>query len=469
MSNLPRFFALIQVLEPEERSQFRKWLTGTYHRQDDLYLIAFGAALKVDLERYRPEKFFARVYPKSVFDVVKLRRLLSELTKLLERFLAWREMEEDDILRTFFIRRAISKRKLTGHFTSLLKKDGKMDVRYDSIGMLHQYVYALDKLNTRNGSPDKTYDRDLLEALDALDRVYQSERLLLEGIYANHKRVYTLSTSSEEPIHNLELPPTERLEIEVPQLLRDILLEHTDEKLVRLLNRLDNYLALVGKMRGNYIIRQITSHLYRRLRITPDGNYHRIIFKLYKQGLDQGFLTERYSMDHTLFLNCVNLGLRNGATEWVEEFIVTYESLLNYGNGPQVVKLAKGQLALSKNQLNEAEIFLTSDFTDLNTNLIARSLLLRLFYLQSLENEHAHDELLKRLDQFDDWLRNVRQKDFTEERKKEYLKTSRVVRRLIELRVTVYNRKEKKEKLIQEIDDKQVYLPNWLRQVIRNL
>ena len=469
MADLPRFFALLQVLSSEERAQFRKWLTGTYHRRDDLYRRAFAAAIKVKPERYRPEKFFAHIYPDRAFEVEQLRRLLSELTQLLERFLAWREMEADDRLRSYFVRRAIGRRKLTGHYASLLKRDGKIAPRYDSVGMLHRYLYALNKLDTRTGVPDKSYEDDLLQTIEALDRAYQSERLFLEGIYANFKQIYRLPSESDRSLRYLEVPNFESPELEVPRLLRDLLLEHNDDQLIRLLHLLDPYLQMVGKTRGNYLIRQLNSHLYRRLRVTPDGNYHRIIFDLFRKGLNLGILTERYSIDQTLFLNCVNLGLRNGELRWVEDFIDRYSPLLHKELQLQATQLAKGQLALAQNRLDKAEKYLTNDFTVLNINLTARSLLLRLYYLQSLDRPEAHDELLKRLDQFDDWLRNLRQKDFVKQRKSAYLKTSRVVRQLIEIRVSVGDRKKRKARLLRSIEEQEIFLPQWLQQAIQNL
>lgn len=470
MERLPRFFHLLHTLTRSERTAFHKWLQSPYHRSNDEYSRFFRAADSINTEKYQAELLWKKAFPERSFSQRKLNRFLSELTKLLERYLTWREQEEDSNLNTYLLRRAMRKRNLSNLQQSHSKKERKQPVSYDSAALFYDYLRDFDALNAVTGVPPKTYSSSLVATISKLDRAYTVERLALEGAYYNLKTIFqTVFDPGSDAFEELKLAPADDPAVEVPRLLKELHKEHRSDILKKVLDLLPNYVNKVDRSTGSGAVRQLINHLNQRMRLQPDGDFHELIFRLNRLGVDRTLFLNQGRLNYRIFLNIINNALRNDEYIWTQRFIETHISFLPEHETIPCNHLVMAQLHLYHKEYDEAEQYLQYPFQGLDLLLRARSLSLQIYYFQSLNSENAHDALLNEMDRFEWWLQDKKQQNLSEVRRKHYLHLIRIVREVMQIRSGVGKRALEKQALIDKLEQKKWFVPYWLYRVIQKL
>lgn len=193
------------------------------------------------------------------------------------------------------------------------------------------------------------YDFGLLDAV--LDKVGQSEQLLREPGIAVYYHCCLALLNPDDAAHFDALKPYLNTMAEVfpQQECRDILL-----------------LSL------NYCIKKLNQGM---IRYSHEG------LELYKLALEKGFLLEKGEISRFTFRNAVAMGLKIGAFDWVENFILHHQDKLPKLHRESMVSFNLARLSYERKQYDQALAFLQkADYQDILLALAAKTLLLKIFY-----------------------------------------------------------------------------------------
>jgi tetratricopeptide (TPR) repeat protein len=103
--------------------------------------------------------------------------------------------------------------------------------------------------------------------------------------------------------------------------------------------------------------------------------------ELYKLALDQGFLFEKGEISRFTFRNAVAMGLKIGAFDWVENFILNTQNKLPKLHRDSMVSFNLARLAYEKKDYPQAlEHLQKADYQDILLALAAKTLSLKIYY-----------------------------------------------------------------------------------------
>ena len=167
----------------------------------------------------------------------------------------------------------------------------------------------------------------------------------------------------------------------------------------------------------NFCIRQINT-----------GNifYAEESWRLYQDGLAQEVLFDGGMLSRFTFNNIVAVGIRLSYLDAVRAFIAGYTPHLPDAYRESASQFNQARLHFAEQDYDRArQLLLTTEITDLVNDLIARTLLLKIYYEQGeYELLEAH---LERLRSF------VARREFSQYHRKNYGNIIRIVRQLIAL------------------------------------
>ncbi|GJM31468.1 MAG: hypothetical protein DHS20C18_04690 [Saprospiraceae bacterium] len=148
---------------------------------------------------------------------------------------------------------------------------------------------------------------------------------------------------------------------------------------------------------------------------------------LYKQGLQESFLLENGWLSRFTFNNIVGSSLRLREFDWAEQFIVDYEAQLEASHRESTVQFNRARLEYARGNYRNAMLLLsTTEFNDMINNLIAKTILLKIYY-----ELKEYDLLDSHLDNFQSYIRRHQTSDFHQTN---YQNIIRLVRKLLALK-----------------------------------
>jgi tetratricopeptide (TPR) repeat protein len=122
----------------------------------------------------------------------------------------------------------------------------------------------------------------------------------------------------------------------------------------------------------NYCIKRLNKGL---IQYSHEG------LELYKQALGEGFLYEKGEISRFTFRNVVAMGLKIGAFDWVENFIITQQDKLPELHRESMVCFNLARIAYQRKKYGDALTFLQkADYKDTLLALAAKTLLLKIYY-----------------------------------------------------------------------------------------
>lgn len=435
MSN-PILFDLVLSLDKHELLRFGKFARSPFftHRTDVARLYACLARC-----RYRARSFpdkatlFRETFPgREVYDDLALRATMSDLCELLETFLAHRHLQSDALRVSMALMAQYRERNLPKLFEKARRHTQK---QLDNAGIqnadFHQksleFLFETAQFKTRT---TRTEELPLQDISDALDRHYLAQKLRHACTQLSHQAVYRTRydlgllpfvVEEVERGSYLQVPAialyyycfrflTEQYSLTWFQKFRAELLEN-------------ERLFPASELKGLYLL--ATNFCIRQLN---EGNAAFVAegWKLYQEGLSRGFLIEHGRISSFTFNNIVAFGIRLDAFAEVEIFIRQYQDYLDPAQQKSFVDFNLARLEYKRNNLSKAMQYLqTADFKDLVNNLIAKTLLLKIYYqLGELEALESH---------LDSFRQFISRRELSEYHRKNYTNIVAVVKKMLSL------------------------------------
>lgn len=462
-----KLYELFEALSNGELRRLRRFLQSPYFtaRQD-----AWGAfeylAQRRAAGRPLPERelLFQHTFPGQGYDEMKLRATMSDLQELIERFLLIEAQREDTFAAAMALADLYRRRGLERHFKWTMKKAGRQ-LQENPLRDPDYYEKRLDYQSAwldYQSASSRTTELHLQEITDTLDVSYLLSKLRYACTQLTHSAVYQreyrfgilpLALEEAERLGYLGIPAvaiyyhcyrflSEGYSLPHFQRFRSLLLEHGPLLSLKELRGL--YLLAI-----NFCIRQMNSG---SLDFAREG------WTMYRQGLEQGVLLEDGRLSRFTFHNIAATGIRLGKLDEVERFIRDYESCLAEEYRSISVRFLRARLAFARGKLAEAAGLLkNADFKDLVNNLIAKSLLIKIYYqMEEYELLEAHLENLRSF---------LQRREFSDYHRRNYLNIIRFVQRLMAL--APYDKKGR-QKLERDILNAKVLTEReWLLEQVR--
>lgn len=333
-------------------------------------------------------QMFKKVYPKEKENPQKLRYVMTDVTKLLEKFLVNEEISNDSYTQSLLLAKAYRRLRLGKHQMSgildcykILDESQRRDARH----YLNKYLIDVEQFNNSNylaGFDKNTVLQDILNNLDAF---YLTEKLKCICEVINTKNIMQVDYNTqlfEEIIAYLGNRPLD----DIPALniyycilktLIDLDNEDYYKKLMDLLaahNTIFSTYELddLYSFARNYCIRKINH---------GQKEFLNELFELYLILLDNELIFQGKYLSQWDYKNLVIIGSRLERFEWVENFMETFKVKLNPEVKDNAYLFNKAAYHfLRKNYNKTIELLQSVQYTESRYHLDSKVLLLKSFY-----------------------------------------------------------------------------------------
>ncbi|HMS52480.1 MAG TPA: hypothetical protein PKD56_09125, partial [Chitinophagales bacterium] len=287
-------------------------------------------------------RVFRQIFPREVFNEQKLRYVISDLTKLLEQFIAQLNYMSDATHLNHHLQRAYAERGLSKFFyqsieagKEAIEKNELRDVQYNfNKFILEEERYIYSSVNNRQVVENENIIQDLENLIRNLDLFYVAKKLRYSCEFANNQNVFVLNYPNPlfldailqylAQIEPAQLPPAVLVYRQVWHMLTKQNAEADYHELLNILNLYDTQfqkteLYEIYTYACNYCIRQINK-----------GQYHFMqhLFNIYKLLIDKEILISVGSLSERMYKNIVSLALKLGHFDFAQTFMHDYKKWL---------------------------------------------------------------------------------------------------------------------------------------------
>lgn len=432
----------IILMDGRERERLRQFVASPYFNQHKRTEQLLALILR-ELEAKRPllgkERVFKKIFPGQAYREQPLADVMSSLMKLINRFLAVEQLDEEPfVVEVLTLRRAEAVNRF-----DLLKNRGKRLKRllekYPHHGS--DYHWADYRLHTiygyfRNAYEDRSDAEPMQRMLYSLDRYYIIEKLrhachltansMLMNTHFDFSFLDAVLEYIKSPIgqtifnedisincyYHILMSLREPENTKHYEMMRYYLNESFDSF------PLDEQRDIFG-FANNYCITRI---------MKGDQRYRRELFELYRRGLTTGIIYDKEIISEWNYKNIVTLGCDLKEYEWTEEFIEENYQYLPESRRENAYALNKAQYFYSRGLYEEAGKLLREvDDPDVKYHLARVLLEVRIAYDQRETNY-----LLNQLETFRLYVRRHRKISANDKRK--YINYARLAKQLATLR-----------------------------------
>ena len=375
---------------------------------------------------------FKSVFPKQQYDDTKLRLTMSASLKLVERYLAIQQMEDDPNDQNLYLLQALRQHGMDRRFEKKLKTvKSALDMagKRDAIWSRLNYHFASELLEGESGKR-RSSRLELHPLHDHLTTYYLSEMLRHACSALTHQaisaQVYNMDLLAQvfllADAFGVEKRPAIAIYYYACKALQNPDEPAFFDKWKKCLHASESLFSDV-ELRSiyllgiNFCIRQMNKGGQRFIKEA---------FDLYRAALEKDLLAENGYLTAFTFKNIIRIGTALNEHEWINVFFEKYQTSLHPSERSNVVRYNAAFLHFRRKEYDKAMPLLQqSDFADTLNNLDARRMLLRIYY--ELKEWQALDSLMH---SFTTYLR--RQKDLGYH-KDLYLNLLRYLRQMLEL------------------------------------
>ncbi len=376
---------LIFSFSAAEKREARKFLESPYFNQRRDVVQLFDWFCANDTHEASSAK--RHLFGKTPVDDQELRLRMTYLHRLLERFIAQKEMDADDWSARLHLATGYRKRGLAPQFERVRKGIEKImdnsplrDTQYHELQFrLHWETHQL--IHARN----PTDPEHLQSASVAADVAYLTLKLRLICLLTLHRTLYAVGhdvTWEAEVVDFAEKNYAQAhtavaIYLHCYRMMRFPEDEQHFQQFKTLLLR-DNGTFSGEEMHGLYI--WAVNYCIRRLN-AGEKRYYREVSDLYKPGLESGYLLENGVLPRFTYYNVVAAGIQTGDLEWVQFFIHRYKNSLEKQYRDSAFSFNLARLAFARKQYGAVlDLLQKANYRDVLVNLAIKTLLLKTYY-----------------------------------------------------------------------------------------
>jgi hypothetical protein len=374
-------------LSPSEYELFYDWLSTPWFNTDaNLRILAqYSYSQGKELSN---EVLFQKLYPGKPYHDQLLRNKQNLLTRKLERFIAWKQLESDPSLQSQLLgKRLLDRSDLKSFRKNLHQKLQKPWHQVSSLQNLDfdQKMAELD-YRLEQKSQRQEAEKGLEKLIQEMDANWITNRLKFSCEMLN--RGLTLGKQSDMSIEQVLqfLPLNNNPKLLLARLYRYIYLtltkpnETSNYFLVK--ETLQDQLNKIDPKESTELFTFLQNYCIRRIN-TGQPEFLQELFSNYKLLLQSKLILNDGVLGEFDFKNIITVSIRLGELVWAHHFIQEYAALLPSQHQNNAVQYNQARLFYAEQNLKQALKSLTAvEYTDVYYHLDSRILLTKIYFDQ---------------------------------------------------------------------------------------
>jgi len=449
-----KLFSILSHFSKIESNRFRKYLHSPYFNRNEDLVNLFAIIEKILFSKseapFDKQKVWSKLFKGQRYDDGKLRKLFSDLLKLVEGFIAQEIYSENPIHEATFLIEAVGRKKLEKLYNSTMstaRRISDRQIHRSSQFYFHQYQIERNYYDLTGFDLNRSSVTNVEDIINNLDYFYLAEKLKYYCETLSRKNVvsheYELLFIDEivEHINKYKYEDVPPIAVYFQMYLTHV--DSEDEShYFKLKDLLEKYGHIFPKNEAQAIYTNAINYCIKRLNLGSQKFLEEFLIinesLLSKKILDEGELSP------WKFRNIVVASLRLGKFDWTEEFINTYQSYIAEGFRENAVTFNMAQFYFYKKDYEKVISLLQEvEYEDFTYNLNSKTFLLTTYY----ETDEI-EALYSLSDSFRTYLN--RNKKIANFRRKAYLDLIKFIKKLS--KIMSYDKKSL-EKLKKEINE----------------
>lgn len=464
MRDTKLYKALIN-LSGHELNRLHRFILSPYFNRNTAAIILFewlkGVLKHKNDHLLSKHEIWSMCYPKEDFDDNRFRKLQSDLLRLVEDFYAQETYELNPIHKAKFLLEAIYHKKLDNLQANALKSAQKLvESQKLKPSSFYYYQYEIEQstYDLEKSIAERSSKSNIEDIAENLDKFYLAEKLRYYCTILNHQNVAALEYKMlfiDEIIHHIEkqgyedVPPIQ-IYYQILQTYKNPEDRKHYDKLRILIKKFIHYFPEPH-------VKEILDAAFNYCILKSNTGYPefvRELFNLYIEALENKLILVKNKISPWSFKNIVTAGLRLNEFDWVENFIEEYNVLLDDKFRENAITFNLAQLYFYKQDYPKVIKQLSQvEYDDITYNLNSKTLLMASYY--ELDEIEALGSLL---DTFRVYL--SRNKEIPATRRKHYLNTISIVKKLSKILAGDVKEIERLEKEINTTQG--IVSKNWI-------
>lgn len=381
-------FKIITQFSEEEQQSFIKFLQSPYINSNIRLIKVFGILHKALLDEQISidVALFTSIFPNIHANKQHLYDAISQLYKIVEKFLIIQNITEDNFLQQQLLQNAYQQKHLKyAASVRLIKPSSEYYLHSYKQQIFHQQHILLDETTNTSELQHAFYHYNIYVLIEKL-------RLACSIISAQNfdkqETDFSLLEALLQTISNKDLEDHALLAIYF--YTYKMLQQPENESYFNQLQPLiyQNFRKF-SKTEMREIILQANNFCIKRMN-RGEEIYFRKSFELYKLGIEQKILLESGLLSRFTYTNVVTIALRLNETDWTKAFIETNKKYLEEKFRESSYSFNKAKLWHAQKRYDKTiQLLQQADYDDVLLNLSAKTLLLKMYaelsYTEALE------------------------------------------------------------------------------------
>ncbi|MDZ4713702.1 MAG: hypothetical protein SGI89_15450 [bacterium] len=403
---------ILKTLSKAELQQFDKFIISPVYNSAGIYVVRFYSEIKnfypdFESEKFTGEHVFKKLYPGRKYNDSTIRKLISELMKLLEEFLIFTNLERDSHRKDRLLLDELSLRRIDNLFEIKSKQSNKL-VEKDR---LKDTQYYYNKFRLASLSKTFYFNRDREKSLMYFNKEAENFisyfSLMMIHMYVERLKEKRNFTDADFDL-NLFEEISGYIEKNIPErsnaykiFSSELMLykENDDSAYFRLKELKEKFYKIIPAEELNSIYTTLVNFAAEKY---EKGNdlFLKEIFGLNKESLERNVMG-RY-LSEFQFINIVTVSISLNELKFAESFIKKYPGSLNPDIRDSILNYCNANLSFAKKNYRESLDYLLKINFKLNQQkFLVKNLTIKNYYelgqfepIYSLMDSYKH--ILKR-------------------------------------------------------------------------
>ncbi|NNF01488.1 MAG: hypothetical protein HKN22_02290 [Bacteroidia bacterium] len=436
----------IRSLDEKETAQFHDFINSSFfnQREDVCQLLSNILDPENDLNK---KNIHSQIYPDADYSDVRIRLLMSDTFRLLDKFLAYREFSANESVERLYSLRAYRKRRIKRSFEIKLsgaKKKLSSHQYKDSEFLWFQHMFESEKNLYLQDLKIRDKEPNLQSTMDSLDHVFIAKKVKYLCQMLNYEKVQNskFNVELEDPV--IKLIRESSLD-EIPAIGIYFYLYNTmkhfdeDHYFHTTLDKIRKHWSLFSSDEAGQLFLICINYCIKKI-LSGNKQYEQLMLDIYKEMINNDIILENGVMSPWLYKNVTSIGLRLNQTEWTLQFLNDYKEDIDpeFIDNAYIYNLAK--VYFHKGEFVKViETLRSVEYNDLFYALDVRAMLLKTYF--ELREFVVMNSLASSFRQFvrrQTKLPEAHKKNyfnlisFTRKAAKAYYKDGRTIKRLIQ-------------------------------------
>ena len=405
--NNNKLLSIIDTFSKVELNRLSKFIDSPYFNVNDDITILYKTIIskfEKGLE-FEKEELWQPIAKSIEFDSLRLRKISSDLLKLVEQFLAQEVFESKKILKANYLLEAAGKKDLKKLYktsqTNAIRVSEQSPFK-ESEFFLNQYLREKNIYEMTNYDLDRNSESNVKQIINNLDYFYLAEKMrwLCESIIRENviSMDYDILFREEIVSHLNKYQYNEIPLVHIYYQMYLTLIENKDDNYYRFKDLLEKHIDIFPPEEAREIYTSAINYCIKKINMSDDKFLNEFI-QLNETLLEKNIIAEN-ELSPWRFKNIITAGLKLGKFEWVEEFIQTYKNKIPEVYRNNAITFNTAQLYFYQKRYQELlPILLQVEYEDFTYSLSSKLLTCITYY--ELEE---HEALMSYLDSFRTYL-----------------------------------------------------------------